>query len=185
MFEKEMRISSLSIWMIFSLAACHPDKNTPVDLDKLSFKSTDASEIFFRNMRRSYYNKEENKEAAIELYTLTGYEKIGAASLKPTIAYNWRNDFVAVMLNKSEELSNQETLVLLFETSDGQEKLILNETDVKTQTTVAIKLYNSILNKHEIFLVRERQKEPLFKNNEEKDFFRITIFDFLRFVEMR
>ncbi len=175
-------ILALSFAGIFG---CHPDQNKQVDLEKLQFQSTDASEIFFRNVRRSYYDIEENSTAAIELYTLSDYKKFEEGNIRPTLAYNWRNDFVAVMLNRSTKLSSEENLVLLFENSEGSQKLIWNESDIKTQTAVAVKVYNAILNNDAIFFVQDRQKQPLFDSNEEKDLFRITIFDFLRFVEMR
>ena len=180
-----MKIWIISIAIILGFGSCHPDKNKSVDLDQIRFQSTDASEIYFRNMRRSYYEMEERKEAAIELYTLSDYEAFEAAMLKPTIAYNWRNDFVAVMLDASDKLKDEDNLVVIFESAEGQQKMILNESDIKSQTTVALRLYNGILDNNEIFLVLNRQKVPLFKNNEEKQLFRITIFDFLRFVEMR
>ena len=179
-----MRVLILLV-TIFCLTSCHPDKNKPVDLEKLRYQSTDASEIYFRNMRRSYYEIEENKEAAIDLYTLSGYDEFDQAYLIPTIAFNWRNDFVAIMLNQSDKLENEENLVVLFENEKGSQKLLLNEGDISTQTTVAVKVYNGILKNDEIFLVLNRQKQALFRNNEEKELFRITIFDFLRFVEMR
>ncbi len=178
-----MRIVFISLAICFM--GCHPDKNKLVDVDTLRFQSTDASEIYFRNLRRSYYQVEENKEAAVDLYTLSDYQNFPHTILKPTIAYNWRNDFVAIMLNRSDELKKEENLVLVFQNPEGQEKMIFNEADIKTQTMVAIRLYNGILNKSEISLVRNRQKELLFENQEEKELFRITIFDFLRFVEMR
>tara|TARA_Y100001972_G_scaffold88897_1_gene108777 strand:+ start:5427 stop:5969 length:543 start_codon:yes stop_codon:yes gene_type:complete len=173
----------ISITMAFS--SCHPDKNTAVDLEKIRFQSTDASEIYFRNMRRSYYDMEEHQEAGIELYTLSGYRDLETVNLRPTLAYNWRNDFVAIMVSKSDELKNEESLVLIFESPESQHKLILNDGDIKTQTTLALKLYNGILANNEIYLVQNRQKQPVFKSSEEKELFRITTFDFLRFVEMR
>ncbi|XOV92595.1 MAG: hypothetical protein ACFHWX_20610 [Bacteroidota bacterium] len=178
-----LRVFYFLVLMI--LLGCHPDKNKLVDLYKLRFNSTDASEIFFKNIRRSYYEVEENPEAAIELYTLSGYNEIKQPKLKPTIAYNWRNDFVAIMLSISENLKDQEALLIIFENETEERKLLYNESDVKTQTSVAIQLYNGILSSDEIFLVVNRQKLRLFSNSEEKDLFRVTVFDFLRFVEIR
>ena len=160
-------------------------RSTAIDLEKIRFQSTDASEIYFRNMRRSYYDMEEHQEAGIELYTLSGYRDLETVNLRPTLAYNWRNDFVAIMVSKSDELKNEESLVLIFESPESQHKLILNDGDIKTQTTLALKLYNGILANNEIYLVQNRQKQPVFKSSEEKELFRITTFDFLRFVEMR
>ncbi len=169
----------------FFWIACHPDKNRLVSLDEISFRSTDASELYFKNMRRSYYETEERQEAAIELYTLSDYSEIQTPLMKPVIAYNWRNDFVSIMLSIPDDLDNDPTIALIFEEAGEQQKMILNDADIRTQTTVAVKIYNGILSNHEIFLVVNDQRYPLFDSKDEMDMFRITVFDYLRFVEIR
>ncbi len=175
----------LPVIIIFILYACHPDKQKEVSLTELNFQTTDQSEIYFKNVRRSYYNLEELPDAAIEVYTLPEYQEIYFSYLTPQITYNWRNDFAAIMLKLSPQLENQQAITLIIETKDQEEKILVNLDNIKTQSTIAVKLYNAILRGDQIYVVIERQKQPLFASDEEKNNFRITIFDFLRLVELR
>lgn len=171
---------------ILILSACHPDKDKLVDIDEIKYESTDASELFFKNVRRSYYDLEERRDAGIELYTLSEYEDVQNPTLLPTIAYNWRNDFVSIMLAIEKPSEDDVPITLLFgEEGPDQDKMLFDNQNIRTQTSAAVNIYNQIISKKDIYLVVGSDKKPLFQNADEQDMFRITVFDYLRFVEIR
>lgn len=176
---------SFSFISILILFACHPDKTKEVALDNLQFHTTDQSEIYFKNIRRSYYDLEEIPDAAIEIFRLSDYQKVTSPFIKPIITFNWRNDFAAIMLEQSPELLEEQSITIIFENGEEQDKALINFDNVRTQSTIAVRIYNAILKNDQIYLLLNKQKQPLFTTSEEIEYFRITVFDFLRLVEIR
>ena len=110
--------------IVWFLVSCHPNKNKLIDLNDLKFKTTDASEIFFKNIRKSYYEIEEIPESGIEMYRLKSDKEL-STPLKPFIVYNWRQDFASIMFETQG--INSESITLIFEKNEKQHKQILKK----------------------------------------------------------
>ncbi|MEM6731982.1 MAG: hypothetical protein AAF658_10525 [Myxococcota bacterium] len=76
-----------------------------------SFRTTDSSVLFFKNIRSVHYDKRAGPADGIDLYTLRGLDD---APLKPFIVHNWLADGAYVM----------------YETGVGPDVLIVEGTPV-------------------------------------------------------
>jgi len=159
------------------LGSCHPDKNKPVDLDELKFNTTDASELFFKNVRQSDYVLEENKKAGMNTYHCTDLAD-GNLQLEPFIIINWRNDQAFIFFEtKSTELID-------FIIAD--EHYSFDPSFQKNHAELAIHIYNAILSNQQVyFIAANNQQKEFFQTADQKNIYRKVIFDFLRLVELR
>ena len=55
---------------LFIISACNPVKDKKVDQTTIGFKTDESSKLFFKNVRRSYYDVEVMEEAKLEIYRL-------------------------------------------------------------------------------------------------------------------
>lgn len=167
-------------WLVFFLGiimgciACNPDKKTGVDMENIRFTTSDASELFFKNVRKPYYDVEINKEAKIEVYRLNKILK-QKVMMVPTIVYNWRDDQAFILL----ESENSFDEITLLGASKAVTTSLLNKDE---HYRFASEIYNQIINENEPELVIEEDTAALFQNNEQRNAFRITMLDFYRLV---
>ena len=81
------------------LVSCNPDKKKEVDQTTISFDTNDASKLFFKNIRQSYYDQQIMEEAKLEIYRL---KKRNQSSDQPVInlaiVNNWRYDQAYLLL---------------------------------------------------------------------------------------
>tara|TARA_Y100001949_G_C15971538_1_gene324111 strand:+ start:182 stop:688 length:507 start_codon:yes stop_codon:yes gene_type:complete len=164
----------IQLVMMITLISCHPDKNKSIALDELSFKTTDASELYFKNVRQSDYQLEEKPEAGMNVFRLEGLTL--AAILKPAIIINWRNDMAFFYF---EQLSESEELILEI-SLDGQKKGF-DLSNQQNHAELARQLYNAILENKKI----DTPNESVFETAEDRETFRRMYFDYLRLVDIR
>ena len=138
--------------------------------------------IFFKNIRKSQYEIEEIPKSGIEIYRLKSDERL-AMPLKPFIVYNWRQDFASIMFDTNG--INSESITLIFEKDQIQDKQIFGISFPKDQSYLAIRIYNALLRNEKIFVINDNQEKEILPTETQREDFRITVFDFLRLVEMR
>ena len=175
-------MKQIRLIVILVLLGCHPDKSTPVLTEQITFRMTDASELFFKNIRRSEYEVVENAQAGIDTYVLNDLETHYSGSsptLLPKLVINWRQDMAYVMLS-SQPLNAIDTLII------GQENtVVFNESNIKDHAFTALKIYNAILESQPIEVLSKGSRKPLFESLDYQNDFRIVVFDYLRLVEIR
>ena len=65
-----MKRLSILLLSLFIISACNPVKDKKVDQTTIGFKTDESSKLFFKNVRRSYYDVEVMEEAKLEIYRL-------------------------------------------------------------------------------------------------------------------
>ncbi|CAD5269471.1 MULTISPECIES: hypothetical protein [unclassified Imperialibacter] len=166
---------------VFFLLACNVDKGKKVDVEKLDFKTTDRSELFFKNMRQSAYTTTEQQEAGVYLYTHKTWDKDSLSPVVPTIVFNWRQDRAYLMLNWSEKWSAiKEIDVTVSSDTLPDYHLIYREGNMRDQLTFSATLYNAMMDGGRFALRKDGEKVPLFTSDEKREAFRVTLYDYLR-----
>jgi len=157
------------------IVSCHPEKNQKVDLEKFQFETTDGSELYFGNVRKSNYFVEEMPEAGINLYASKNFRN---SLLSNKIIHNWRTDQAYLQINYLDEERNK-----LYFLNEQGEILNLNLIDLnfRDQTKAALIVYNLILDEQPLFVDQDMKDTLIF----DKENFRITSFDYLRLTENR
>jgi hypothetical protein len=166
---------------VFFLLACNVDKGKKVDVEKLDFKTTDRSELFFKNMRQSAYTTTEQQEAGVYLYTHKTWDKDSLSPVVPTIVFNWRQDRAYLMLNWSEKWGAiKEIDVTVSSDTIPDYHLIYREGNMRDQLTFSATLYNVMMEGGRFTLRKDGEKVPLFTSEEKREAFRVTLYDYLR-----
>lgn len=162
--------------------SCHPDKHKPVESEDMRFTTTDASEMYFKNIRQSSYLVEQKPEAGINIYRNKDFRK-NEIWLEPILVINWRNDQAFLLMEEKQEESTDE--VSFSRTSSKNELLTFDKSHHKNHTEFALLVYNSLLNGDTVLYHSEGEAIPLLQNDIQRTAFRKVVFDWLRIVEIR
>ena len=173
--------------MLFFLTcfACNIDKDKKVSTAYAQFETTDNTVIFFKNLRQSYYDKQENSVARIDIYR--NKERNQATNLPVinlAIVHHWRNDKAFIMIEPNELLNKEARLEISWQdtTKQTQGKYIFDFGDMEQHYQFASSLYQSIQERHQLQIKSEGKMMPLMPSEDEKETFRKTMLDYLRLV---
>lgn len=167
------------ILLILISFGCHPDKNKPVMPEEIRFEMTEASELFFKNVRKSAYEIEERRKAGMDLYTNPEFNQ-GSEFIRPVLIINWRMDRAYFFMEKDTATES------ISITIEGQpEPHIFSGTTQQEGVQLALEIYNAILAGNEVYVHENGERKPFFLNEASSEIFRIMFFDFLRLVEIR
>ena len=167
------RKTHIFIWLLLLICACHPDKTKTVDESEIRMQTTDASELYFKNVRQSEYVIEEMPDAGMNVFSRDQLKLVNG--LQPVIILNWRNDMAFFFFKQPED---EETMILI--TING-EKFSLDLANQRNHLELGRKIYNATLNEEEILI----GDKPIFSKPESKDSFCRMYFDYLRLVDIR
>lgn len=169
------------ILIILGLTACNPDKNKRANPEALRFGTTDDAEIFFRNLRQTDYDFEYNEAANFRVYRHEDWpDSATYPLLTPAIVHNWRQSMAYLLLEPNDQLP--ENTITIYWTKNGAQQGTYSFSYGSKEEHLAFagKLYESLLDGHRLFLIRENDTLPYLSKTEEREAFRITLLDYYR-----
>ena len=170
------------------LAACNLDKNTQIDDKKAKFTTSDASELFFKNVRQIYYDQEEMAAAKLNLFRLgersqaDDYPVINLA-----IASNWRYDEAYLLVEPNAYLEALDSIRVTWKAPESQQEGTYRwaQGNKEAQFTFASQLYRSVQQGHQLYVTNLRgEQERLLDRYDDREAFRKTMFDYYRLVDL-
>ena len=171
--------------LIFLLISCNPDKLKKVEVEQVDFETSEASELFFRNIRQTYYRKDKQPESNLDIYRL---KKLVRQNPKffPTIVHNWQYDEAYLIMDFDFSLNKENKLILLWNgNQDGKmNSQVYTIKNKESHFQLSTTIYNHILNEDRVLVKQNNDTLRLFENNEEKEGFRITMVDYYRLVDI-
>lgn len=175
-------ISPVLLLFIF-LSSCRIDGNDKVDQEELNFKTTDDSEIFFKNVRQLYYDLEEMQAANLNVYRIK--ERSVSADypvINLAIVWNWLKDEAYILIEPNETLIEEDPIVVQWKIPDTGESGSLEYSPGNTmvQLSFATELYNGILNNHTFETTVNGLRKPLLDIHKDREAFRKTMADYFR-----
>lgn len=179
-----MKKTALFLLLLLSIFSCNPVKNKKVDQATISFQTDDSSKLFFKNVRKNYYNLEILDEAKLEIYRFKDRvldEKTPILNL--SIVNNWRYDEAYILLEPNSAIGSLVDLRIEWRDSENNHGELNFEGRNKTdQLLFAAKIYEQIQNGSKFWIKKEGQTLPILHDTKSREAFRITMFDFLRLV---
>ena len=163
--------------------SCHPEKNKLIDLENIRTTTTDASELFFKNVRQSDYLLQENAEAKMNLFQLRDWPDSSLASVK--IVINWYTDNAYLMFTLNPPLDPQQGFTLVARSDDEELRTYFQPSNVRLQIEACATVYNHIKQNHKLEIRQGDISLPFLEDAEARAALRITVFDYLRLVELR
>lgn len=181
MYARLLSVLFLSITLI----ACNPDKNRKVDQATISFDTNDASKLFFKNLRQTYYDKEEMEAAKLEIYRL---KKRNEAEEHPVInlaiVNNWRFDEAYLLLEPNSLLTLDGLAVSWKNPETGTNGVIsFKSGNKKAIVKFADQIYDQIQQDVEFKVFLEEKAWDILKSAEDREAFRVTMMDYYRLVQ--
>lgn len=171
--------------IIFSFS-CNVDLQKKIEVENSKFSTSDASELFFKNVRQTDYDKVEMKEAKLNVFRIQ--ERTPEAdypNLIPAIVINWRHD-EAYLLIEPNSLVPQDSILIKWIKADtiqqGEYKFHFG--DKNDHFTFSSLIYESLVSDHNLFIIKEDDEIPILNKDKDREAFRKTVKDYYRLVEL-
>jgi hypothetical protein len=178
-----MRALLLIGFSFFALFSCNIDKGKRVDAEKRVYKSNDATKLFFRNVRASYYDKTTLEAAKLDVYrirTRNLTEEFPVIHL--ALVNNWLQDEAYIIVEPNGFFSVGDTIRVSWQDTMPQEiQFVFGNKD--QHTVFADKIYNNMLDGLDMYIHKGSESWPLFPTSKEREAFRVTMIDFYRLVQ--
>jgi len=177
-------INMKKIIFLFFLAcfACSVNTSKKVEIEQLRFNYTDDAYIFFRNMRQSQYDLEVMDEGGWRIYRHE--DRLTDTSdfyFNISLVVNWRVNRVypIIEMTKSMKKDGFKVFWKAIE-NEGSGQITMEGNKRRDEMIFSTKLYNKMVDEVELYVSYKNKKLPLFANSDQKEAFRISLYDFYR-----
>ncbi|MEM7110663.1 MAG: hypothetical protein AAF519_20705 [Bacteroidota bacterium] len=174
----------VAIVMLLNLMGCAVNSDKKVTLENFEFKTGDDTELFFKNVRQSYYDLEENEAAKFNLFRLSDRVINDTVPiLNLAIVINYLQDEAYLFLEPNEVLSKYDPLTIQWKnTEEGTSgEFILASRNREGMLSYADKLYKGILAGYDFSLAGG---QVFLGTQAELEAFRITVADYYRLTRL-
>jgi hypothetical protein len=166
--------------------ACQSNKTETISVEDIDFMTNDATEIFFKNVRQSSYDKQEIAVAGMDVFRMTDRNMQADYPLVHfAIAYNWRNDQAFLMVEPNEYVTTPDEFEIICVNPALQDTAIISYTmgNMQDQVTFAHHLFQAINAEDQLFLNQvDRAPTPIFDNFEDREVLRKTMLDYYKLI---
>jgi hypothetical protein len=167
-------------------AACSVNTSKKVDIEKLRFSYTDDAYIFFRNMRQSNYDLKVMEEGGWRIYRHEDRElDTTDFYFNISLVVNWRVNRIYPIIEMPQSI-DKDGFEVFWEALESEEKgrITLNGEKRRDEMVFSTKLYNKMIDEVELFVTYKNKKQSLFKNSDQKEAFRVSMYDFYRMTAL-
>ena len=162
--------------LLLPIYSCTLDEGKTVNLEELSLDTTDDTEIFFKNLRQSAYQREEVERMTV--FKNKDYLDLeDSIEFQIKIVWSWYNDKAFILLETAAATDD----IIKFSTTMTTEGIMVSESSAASeQTYAAASIYNALVENQAITMTFGEQTDTLFKEKMSKEAFRVTMSDYLR-----
>ncbi|MEK6477804.1 hypothetical protein WJR50_09730 [Catalinimonas sp. 4WD22] len=180
-------LSLYTLLLPFLIVSCDGSKRKEVDEKSAKFTTSDASELFFKNVRSIQYNKTVMSEAGLDVYHFK--EQVEAEDrpiLDLSIVVNWRHDQAYILTEPNAYLQSLDTLKIMWQDTVTQDSGVFQfaNSDKAEHFQLAVQLYRCIQDQRPLYVLNDEQKIPFMRRRDEREAFRKTMVDYLRLVDL-
>jgi len=173
------------LFIFFFFWGCNTGQQKKIDENIKEFRTTDASLLFFKNLRSPYYEPIENNDESTLSFIIRdryrGSERIVCQSFINLHRYEDRAS-ITLQLNRNIEADTEGLIIWNSSSSGDQGKIPFNLND-KDHSRPAFAIYNHLLSGDKLFLNIGDINIEILSTCEDQESFRITLIDFLRLIE--
>lgn len=151
------------------------------------YTTTDASELFFKNVRSPYYDYELQEPSMLKIYrlkkraTTEDYPVLNLAQIQ-----DWRRDKAMVLFEPNHyfDLSEPFGIACINDSLGVYDSLDFAMVNLDLQYKAATIIYNHIIIGSDFYLNKNGAQQQILAKRKEREAFRVTMFDFYRLVEL-
>lgn len=177
--------NTLFILVSLVIIACQPNKPDSISVEDIDFMTNDATEIFFKNVRQSYYDKQEIAAAGMDVFRMSERNlEADYPLIHLAIAYNWRNDQAFLMVEPNEHINNPEEFELLRVNPAQQDTAIIHYTmgNMKDQVTFAHRIFQALSAEDQLLFHDGQTSIRIFDKFEDREVLRKTMLDYYKLI---
>lgn len=176
-----------TIYMVIFLIiiSCNADKTKKIDAEKSKFSTSDASELFFKNVRQRYYDREEMVAEKLNVYRLQERNtQVDQPHLNLAIVINWRYDEAYILLEPNDLAGSDISINWVNEKSKDSGNYNFSFGDKNAHFAFASQIYSSIQEGHQLFFMVNEEEIPFLHKEKDREAFRKTMKDYYRLVDL-
>jgi len=171
---------------LFLCIGCKIDRNREIDREKFTFKTGDDTELFFKNVRQVYYNNSVmpgNREVFRHPDRCTTPQ---SPCLSLAIVGNFDLNEAYILIETTDALAALDSLVITATDSLQQtHSIVLAERGKDLMLEFATQIYESMEQQQQLMLkANGGDTVPLFKSDDEREAFRVTLADYFRLTRI-
>lgn len=168
--------------LILVLSQSCLDRNREVKRDKLTFKTGDDTELFFKNVRQLYYDLQENSAAKLNVFRLKKrVESEDHPIINLAIVMSYVKD-EAYILVEPNELIGLDKIEVEWQHENDKGTIALEDFNRDKMLEFASAIYEGIEKGYD-FKITGKEGEFL-KDNAEREAFRVTMSDYYRLTRV-
>jgi hypothetical protein len=170
--------SLLPLFLIVVFTACQIDQDKKVDRKKFLFKVGADANLFFRNVRQIYYDRE-SPDGKWQAYRWSDRQRGNERpSLQPVIVIHWIKEEAYLLIEPNELLADEEFISVVIK--DQPDTLHLKERGRERMLEFGSQIYDAIRDKQELTILFRGEYVPLLRDDDEREAFRISMSDYYR-----
>jgi hypothetical protein len=176
-----------SIVILFAMNACKIDRHETVDRDKFTYRYTDDTYLFFRNVRQVYYDFQDLPKARWHAYRLSDRYAGGEwPAINPVIVVNWERKEAYLLIEANDLLMNAPEIVIREKNtrSGATYSYRIKERGREKMLEFGTKLYEGILAENELTVLYNDRYYPLFPGEDDAENFRTVLADYYRLTRV-
>ncbi|GAB4395494.1 MAG: hypothetical protein OHK0053_03840 [Microscillaceae bacterium] len=173
--------------MVLALLACGPVDTQKLDKEAPRFATTDASELFFKNVRQIYYDLEVQPATQLHIYRFKNRNQSlrDQPIINLALVHNWRYDEAYILIEPNEFFENSRNLEVNWQKENEptqKGRLSFQAGNKTTHFKFAVELYEAITQNKKLFVLRKGRAFPLLSNDRERETFRKTMVDYFKLI---
>lgn len=166
--------------VLLSLSSCKIDQDRKADPARFNFSVGDDADLFFRNVRQIYYDRQ-SPDGKWQAYRLKDrYTGADRPLLTPVIVIQWLKDEAYLLIESNELLDNEDVLSVVIQRPEVSDTLTLNTRGRERMLEFGSKIYDAIQEKREMKIKVNGTYQPFLDVPEDRESFRIPMGDFYR-----
>ncbi|MDX2304790.1 MAG: hypothetical protein NW226_18410 [Microscillaceae bacterium] len=175
------------VFVIISISCKNQSGRQSIETPR-SFSTSDASKLFFRNVRKIFYDLEEQQSTKLRIYRIkTRPKRTDYPVINLALVENWRYDeaYLIIEPEGALEMDMDKKIEIHWQDSgSGQSGVyVFNKTGNKTEhVKFASEIYQSIMKNHQLHYVHQEESLPILNDEKDRESFRIMVEDYYRLV---
>ncbi|MCU0446177.1 MAG: hypothetical protein MUE85_14820 [Microscillaceae bacterium] len=157
-------------------------QNNPHAIKQANFKTRPDTEIYFKNVRQLYYDREEQTNTKLNLYRFAQRSKTDQKpAINLVIVHNWRYNEAYLLVETNNFFPKTPPFKLFWRNKNGRDGTIFFENGDKTaHFAFANALYQGVLDEYVFYQSVRGQEVTILNSRVEREAIRITMLDYLK-----
>ncbi len=167
------------------LLSCETRRDRTVNPEEFENQLTDSSILYFKNVRQLYYDKTVHEPSKMEQYRFGDRVQDDSKPIvNLCIVLNILTDRAYVMVEPNDFFGETEEIVVRWENPETAETgtYVLGKDSMPRHFQFTTQLYNALQKKWKLSVEVGGKHHPFLTEENEREAFRITMYDYFRLV---